>query len=49
MEIYNCIVRLYENLKSRRYKWYIYLNKKRSEDNLMERIKKEYRSMCQYL
>jgi len=42
LEIYNSIVGLYENSKSRRYKWYSYLNKKRSEYNLMEIIKNEY-------
>lgn len=42
MEIYENIVTLYEKSKSRRYKWYSYLNRKRSEDNLMKRIKKEY-------
>ena len=42
MEIYNSVVSLYENSKSRKYKWYSYLNKKRSEDNLMNKIKKEY-------
>jgi len=42
MVIYENIVSLYEKSKSRRYKWYSYLNRKRSEDNLMKRIKKEY-------
>jgi len=42
MEIYENIVKLYEKSKSRKYKWYSYLNRKRSEDNLMKRIKKEY-------
>jgi len=42
MEIYNSVVSLYEKTKSRHYKWYSYLNRKRSEDNLMNKIKKEY-------
>ena len=42
MEIYNSVVSLYEKSKSRQYKWYSYLNRQRSEDNLMNKIKKEY-------
>ena len=41
MEIYENIVTLYEKSKSRKYKWYSYLNR-RSQDNLIKRIKKEY-------
>lgn len=42
MKIYNDLVSLYKKSKCRRYKWYSYLNRKRSEDNLIDRIKQEY-------
>ena len=41
-EIYDKMELLYEKSKCRRYKWYSFLNKKRSEDNIINSIKKKY-------
>ena len=36
------IVPLYQQLKFRKYKWYSYINKKRTEDNMVNKIVKKY-------
>ena len=36
------LVPLYQQLKFRQYKWYGYINKKRTEDNMVNKIKKKY-------
>ena len=41
-DIYDNMELLYEQSKCRRYKWYSFLNKKRSEDNIINNIKKTY-------
>lgn len=33
---------LYQNEKFRQYKWYSYINKKRTEDNMLNKIEKKY-------
>ena len=40
--IYDNMELLYEQSKCSRYKWYSFLNKKRSEDNIINNIKKTY-------
>jgi hypothetical protein len=35
-------VPLYKNVKFRKYKWYSFINKKRTEDNLINSIDKTY-------
>ena len=36
------LVPLYQELKFRQYKWYAYINKKRTEDNMVNKIAKKY-------
>ena len=36
------LFKLYENEKFRQYKWYAYINKKRTEDNMNNLIKKKF-------
>lgn len=36
------LVPLYQELKFRQYKWYSYINKKRTEDNMVNKIVKKY-------
>ena len=36
------LVPLYKNLKFRKYKWYSFINKKRTEDNIVNTIAKQY-------
>ena len=36
------LVPLYEELKIRQYKWYSYINKKRTEDNMVNKITRKY-------
>ena len=36
------LVPLYQELKFRKYKWYSYINKKRTEDNMVNKIAKKY-------
>ena len=36
------LVPLYQELKFRQYKWYSYVNKKRTEDNMINKIAKKY-------
>lgn len=36
------LVPLYQQLKFRQYKWYSYINKKRTEDNMVNKISKKY-------
>jgi len=36
------LVLLYQELKFRQYKWYSYINKKRTEDNMVNKITKKY-------
>jgi hypothetical protein len=36
------VVPLYQQLKFRQYKWYSYINKKRTEDNMVNKIAKKY-------
>jgi len=36
------LVHLYQQLKFRQYKWYSYINKKRTEDNMVNKIAKKY-------
>ena len=43
LEVNNKVVDLYNNNnKFRQYKWYSFINKKRTEDNLLNKIEKEY-------
>jgi len=36
------LVPLYQDIKFRQYKWYAYINKKRTEDNMVNKIAKKY-------
>jgi hypothetical protein len=36
------LIPLYQQLKFRQYKWYSYINKKRTEDNMVNKITKKY-------
>ena len=36
------LYRLYQNNKFRQYKWYAFINKKRTEDNMLNKIEKTY-------
>lgn len=36
------LYKLYQNTKFRQYKWYAFINKKRSEDNMLNKIEKTY-------
>jgi hypothetical protein len=36
------IYKLYQNKKFRQYKWYAFINKKRTEDNMLNKIEKAY-------
>jgi len=36
------LYKLYQNNKFRQYKWYAFINKKRTEDNMLNKIKKTY-------
>jgi hypothetical protein len=42
LQINNEIVPLYRDIKFRQYKWYAYINKKRTEDNMVNKIVKKY-------
>ena len=42
MEVNEIIVPLYQDTQFRKYKWYAYINKKRSEDNMLNMIEKKY-------
>ena len=42
LEVNEVVVPLYKNLHFRKYKWYAYINKKRSEDNMLNMIEKKY-------
>ena len=42
LEVNNKVVNLYNDNKFRQYKWYSFINKKRAEDNLLNKIEKEY-------
>ena len=44
LEIYDKVIDLYNNNdnKFRQYNWYSFINKKRAEDNLLNKIEKEY-------
>ena len=41
-KVNNKLFNLYENEKFRQYKWYAYINKKRTEDNMNNLIKKKF-------
>ena len=36
------LYKLYQNNKFRQYKWYAFINKKRTEDNMLNKIEKTY-------
>ena len=42
LEVNDKVVKLYNDNKFRQYKWYSFINKKRAEDNLLNKIEKEY-------
>jgi len=44
LEVYDKVINLYNNNdnKFRQYNWYSFINKKRAEDNLLNKIEKEY-------
>jgi len=42
LEVNEVVVPLYKDLPFRKYKWYAYINKKRSEDNMLNMIEKKY-------
>ncbi len=41
-KINNLLFKLYENEKFRQYKWYSYINRKRCEDNMLNKIENKY-------
>jgi hypothetical protein len=42
LEVNDIVVPLYQNIQFRKYKWYAFINKKRSEDNMLNMIEKKY-------
>ena len=42
MEVNDIILPLYQDIQFRKYKWYAFINKKRSEDNMLNMIEKKY-------
>jgi len=42
IEANEILVPLYQDIKFRQYKWYAYINKKRTEDNMVNKIAKKY-------
>ena len=42
IKVNEIVVPLYQQLKFRQYKWYSYINKKRTEDNMINKIVKKY-------
>ena len=42
LEVNDIVVPLYKDIHFRKYKWYAYINKKRSEDNMLNMIEKKY-------
>ena len=42
LEVNEIVVPLYQDIQFRKYKWYAYINKKRSEDNMLNMIEKKY-------
>lgn len=42
LEVNEVVVPLYKDMHFRKYKWYAYINKKRSEDNMLNIIEKKY-------
>jgi hypothetical protein len=42
LEVNEIVVPLYQNIQFRKYKWYAFINKKRSEDNMLNMIEKKY-------
>ena len=42
MEVNDIVVSLYQDIQFRKYKWYAFINKKRSEDNMLNMIEKKY-------
>ena len=42
LEINNKVLEKYNDIKFRKYKWYSYINKKRTEDNLLNKIENTY-------
>ena len=42
LEVNDIVVPLYQNIQFRKYKWYAFINKKRSEDNMLNIIEKKY-------
>ena len=41
-EVNNIVVPLYQDIQFRKYKWYAFINKKRSEDNMLNMIERKY-------
>jgi len=42
IKINELVIPLYQSLKFRKYKWYSYINKKRTQDNIINKIKNKY-------
>jgi N-acetylmuramoyl-L-alanine amidase len=42
LKVNETLVPLYQEVKFRKYKWYAYINKKRAEDNMVNKIAKKY-------
>lgn len=42
LEINELVMKKYQETKFRQYKWYVYLNKKRAEDNMLNQIEHDY-------
>ena len=42
LEVNDIVVPLYQDIQFRKYKWYAFINKKRSEDNMLNMIEKKY-------
>lgn len=42
LEVNNIVVPLYQDIQFRKYKWYAFINKKRSEDNMLNMIEEKY-------
>lgn len=42
LKVNDIVVPLYQDIQFRKYKWYAFINKKRSEDNMLNMIEKKY-------
>ncbi len=42
LKVNEIVTPLYQDIQFRKYKWYAYINKKRTEDNMLNKIEKKY-------